>query len=381
MVYAGKVLYKYKGTMSENATITINQGTPSITGNAFYDCKTLTSVTIPSSVTEIGDKAFYNCSLLANIYAENVTPSICQDNTFMGDGLEEIDIKTCILHIPMDSKGLYQTAVGWRDFVNIAEDIKIPNFTISVIVSPSNWGTVDGGGSYNQGTTVSLQATPNQGYIFHCWKENGDSINNQTTYSFVATQNRTLTAVFVLIDVVITPEPISANIAWNTIENAQGYILIIYTDASKTQEYARFEFNSKGNLLTKSGFSHTITGLTPETHYYYTLTAYDENKQEIKTIESDFTTLKTTGIEEAETEEAKFVVYPNPLFNGKLTIETSPQTPKGGFKDGIQLYDLVSKLVGTFAITGEKTEINIGHLPSGTYFVKVGTQTAKIIKR
>lgn len=42
-----------------------------IDSEAFYNCDSLTSVTIPNSVTHIGDLAFYNCDCLTNISVSN----------------------------------------------------------------------------------------------------------------------------------------------------------------------------------------------------------------------------------------------------------------------------------------------------------------------
>ena len=67
LVYAGKVAYKYKGTMPSNTSIVLKEGTLSITDSAFRDCTGLTSVTIGNSVTKIGDSAFYNCTGLTSI--------------------------------------------------------------------------------------------------------------------------------------------------------------------------------------------------------------------------------------------------------------------------------------------------------------------------
>ena len=73
-VYAGKVYYKYKGTMLENTRIVIKSGTKGIAGDAFYVCSGLVDVTIPDSVTNIGNYAFYGCSGLTSIaIPESVT--------------------------------------------------------------------------------------------------------------------------------------------------------------------------------------------------------------------------------------------------------------------------------------------------------------------
>ena len=71
LVYAGKVAYKYKGTMPSNTSIVLKEGTLGIAGYAFYDCRGLTSMTIPDSVTEIGSYAFSGCRELTSITIGN----------------------------------------------------------------------------------------------------------------------------------------------------------------------------------------------------------------------------------------------------------------------------------------------------------------------
>ena len=102
LVYAGKVAYKYKGTMPSNTSIVLKEGTLGIGGGAFRDCTGLTSITIPDSVTSIGSYAFSGCTGLTSIkfngtkaqwnaiskglYWNNNVPStckvICTDGTF-----------------------------------------------------------------------------------------------------------------------------------------------------------------------------------------------------------------------------------------------------------------------------------------------------------
>ena len=67
LVYAGKVAYKYKGTMPSNTSIELAEGTLAIAGYAFSGCSNLTSITIPDGVTSIGNQTFYNCSSLTSV--------------------------------------------------------------------------------------------------------------------------------------------------------------------------------------------------------------------------------------------------------------------------------------------------------------------------
>ena len=76
LVYAGNVAYKYKGTMPDNTSITLKEGTVGIASLAFYRCSGLTSVTIPNSVTSIGSYAFRGCSGLTSVTIPNSVTSI-----------------------------------------------------------------------------------------------------------------------------------------------------------------------------------------------------------------------------------------------------------------------------------------------------------------
>ena len=79
LVYAGLVLYKYKGTMPNGTSISITEGTKGIAGGAFEYCDELTSITIPNSVTSIGDRAFVHCNGLTSITIPNSITSIGWD--------------------------------------------------------------------------------------------------------------------------------------------------------------------------------------------------------------------------------------------------------------------------------------------------------------
>ena len=105
LVYAGKVLYKYKGTMSDGTKIKIKDGTLGIAGDAFYGCSSLTSITIPNSVTSIGDRSFSQCSGLTSITIPNSVTSI-GDWAFSGcSGLTSVTIPNSVTSIGNDALG------------------------------------------------------------------------------------------------------------------------------------------------------------------------------------------------------------------------------------------------------------------------------------
>lgn len=65
-------------------------------------------------------------------------------------------------------------------------------YTISTSVSPSNSGTVTGGGTYNSGTVVTLTATPSSGYAFGSWSDG----STQNPRQIEVTANASYTAYF-----------------------------------------------------------------------------------------------------------------------------------------------------------------------------------------
>lgn len=71
--------YGYAGDITIPETVTYNGMTYSVTGigyMAFYNCSSLTSVTIGNSVTSIGDNAFSKCTGLTNIIIPNSVTKI-----------------------------------------------------------------------------------------------------------------------------------------------------------------------------------------------------------------------------------------------------------------------------------------------------------------
>ena len=99
VVYAGKVLYKYKGSMPSNTKIDIKKGTKEIGASAFSYCSGLASITIPNSVTSIGSSAFKDCNSITSVTIPNGVTSI-EENTFSGcSALASITIPNSVTNI------------------------------------------------------------------------------------------------------------------------------------------------------------------------------------------------------------------------------------------------------------------------------------------
>lgn len=72
-----------------------------------------------------------------------------------------------------------------------------PTFSISTSVAPAG-GTTSGDGNFASGASVTVTATPDAGYTFVNWTENGAQVSAAASYTFNAAADRVLVANFVL---------------------------------------------------------------------------------------------------------------------------------------------------------------------------------------
>ncbi len=88
------------------------------------------------------------------------------------------------------------TAASDRNLVANFTPVATDKYHIYLLCSPYQGGFAAGGGVYTFGEEITVTATPNTGYTFYSWTEDGSVVSYSSAYSFVVTADRTLTAVF-----------------------------------------------------------------------------------------------------------------------------------------------------------------------------------------
>ncbi len=143
LVYAGKVLYHYKGDMPAETSVKIQDGTKGIAAFAFYECKNLKEIEIPEGVTNIGRFAFYDAGPMSSVRIPASVTEIgrkalgyfeSQNGTSFYDGVYDVNEAGsevgCYEKIPGftiygQTGSAAQKYAGENGFIFVAEDPKL----------------------------------------------------------------------------------------------------------------------------------------------------------------------------------------------------------------------------------------------------------------
>jgi len=96
LTYIGSYAYLYKGTMPENTSITLKEGTTHIGEGCFNGCSNLVSITLPESVENIGNMAFMQCVGLKSIHFPSSLREISYGAFYDCISLQNIEIPASI---------------------------------------------------------------------------------------------------------------------------------------------------------------------------------------------------------------------------------------------------------------------------------------------
>jgi hypothetical protein len=97
-----------------------------------------------------------------------------------------------------DDIGFNNTTNGQGNTARVATLIVNPKqYKLSVTASPATYGTVSGAGTFAEGSSVAVTATPNGSHSFVNWTQSGKVVSTSASYTFtMPSANVALTAHF-----------------------------------------------------------------------------------------------------------------------------------------------------------------------------------------
>jgi hypothetical protein len=145
----------------------------------------------------------------------------------------------------------------------------IPTYTITAVSNNDAWGTVTGGGNYQEGTVITLVATANDGYHFVRWNDDVTTATRQVTVN----ANETYTAYFEVdadgIDDVVSgtmslyPNPATISVTL-TVDGFEGMVNVELVDMNGRVVYTANSITSAMTIdvsnLAKGAYFVRVTG-------------------------------------------------------------------------------------------------------------------------
>ena len=233
---------------------------------------------------------------------------------------------------------------------NLVANFNANTYTIDVVASPAEGGSMSGGGTFHYGETTALTATPNAHYEFVRWSDG----NTDNPHTVIVTGDATYTAVFreiapllYSITAEVNPEEGGEVFGDGVYPEGANIILtaIVYTD------YTFKNWTENGVVVSyDESYAFTVTG----------------NRHLVANL------IHIDGI--GEQNDITFALYPNPVSN-KLIIEASEAINQ------IEIFNIVGTTVFSQKNCGDKVEIHTADLPAGTYLIRMTTPSATEVRR
>ena len=206
---------------------------------------------------------------------------------------------------------------------------------------------VDGESTHNAGESVTLTATPDQGWQFEKWEINGNTTSSSST-QITINANTNAIATFSRITYKLTVShfgngsvsPVDGESTYNA-----GESVTLIATPDQGWQFEKWEIN--GNTTSSSSTQISINANT--------------------TAIATFSIINSVGII-----EDKYKIYPNPT-NNLINIESEH------ILKNIQVLDLIGCVRFTSQFkSGTKTMVDLSHLQSGIYLIRIVSQDDKI---
>lgn len=174
----------------------------------------------------------------------------------------------------------------------------ITRYTISTSVDPSGAGTASGGGTFEDGQSVTLTASAADGYEFAAWRENGSNVSTSATYTFTASANRAITAVFTVIPsytVTASIDPSGAGTVTGTGTYRRGTSVTVTAVPADGYTFSGWK-NGSTTVSTSSSYTFTVTANVALTAAFAKASRLPAGYTEVEYVKSTATVYIATGI-------------------------------------------------------------------------------------
>ena len=313
------------------------------------------------------------------------------------------------------SENPYQvTVTGNATYTAIFSAVGTTYYNVTTFVSPTNAGAVTGAGTYQEGSSVTLEAIPNQGYTFSEWND-GVTDNPRTV---TVNNNLSFTAYFVTEQYTIATNAAPTGSGTVTGGGVYHYGETVVLTAVPNVNYTFMQW-SDGNVnnprtetvtgdatytavfFTQGGQTYTLTvassdpahgvvyggGIYPAGAvvdiFAFPVEGYafdswnDGNRDNPRsvTMNSNLSYAasfkKSTGVDEVD--QDPWIVYPNPATQS-IRIEGLEEATE------VRIYNSMGVLVKVANVAANE-EIGIGDMASGIYLLRFGNVSLRFVKQ
>ena len=175
------------------------------------------------------------------------------------------------------------TFVAGIDRDLVANFTALPTYTVSTSAAPLAGGTATGDGNFISGANATVTATPNAGYFFVNWTQNGNQVSSNASYTFAVTANKALVANFSVIGATLrTISTSSSPVAGGTLSGAgvyaDGSSVTVEATPAPGYEFAKWKVGG-ATVSTEPIYTFTVSAnvtLTASFNriYYVTLDSF-----------------------------------------------------------------------------------------------------------
>jgi hypothetical protein len=337
----------------QNTSPCIDAGNPDTTGLNIPITDILGNIRIENNIIDIGALEFQNT--IVN-YTLSTSSNPTSGGTTTGDGTYESGSNVTVTATPntnfvfsnwTENGNVVSTAASFNFTINsdrnlVANFLEV--FTLSTSSNPTSGGTTTGDGTYENGSNVTVTATPNTNFVFSNWTENGNVVSTAASFNFTINSDRNLVANFLEVFTLSTssnPSSGGTTTGDGTYESGNN----VTVTATPNTNFVFSNWTENGNVVsTNQTYSFIIT----------------ENLNLIANFES------TVGIAQSEISNMP-VVYPNPT-HGIINVNID------GFLNA-KLFTIHGQLIASF----DAKTINLSAQKPGIYILRTVTKEGKTI--